>query len=241
MSTSGTTNFTMTRDQLIEASLRALQVYGIGDTIPPEVITNVAQALNIWVKALCMKGLFLWCVQEVEIPMVAGQAQYQIGPLTNKPRPLRILDAYIRYSTGNDVSLTITSRYDYDTLGLKSAQGIPNQLYYDPQLDNGLVTFYNVPFATTDTVHLVIQRQIQDFNLATDNPDFPQEAFQMLKWGLADEIGLEQGARLEVRQEVALRSKRYMNEFSDFQQEQASVFFTPSTQGQGIRASEWSY
>jgi len=241
MSTSGTASFTINRDQLIEAALRTLQVYGIGDTIPAQVMTDVAQALNIWVKALCMKGLFLWCVQEVEVPMVAGQAQYPIGPLINKPRPLRILDAYIRYSTGNDVSLTITSRYDYDTLGLKSAQGIPNQLYYDPQLSNGLVTFYNVPFAAGDTVHLVIQRQIEDFNLATDNPDFPQEAFQMLKWGLADEIGLEQGARTEVRQEVALRSKRYMSEFADFQQEQASVFFTPSTTGQGLRSSAWSY
>lgn len=241
MSTSGTTVFTITRDELVQAALRLLQVYGIGDTIPPQVITDASQALNIWVKALCMKGLFLWCVQEINVPMVAGQASYSIGPLSNQPRPLRILDAYIRYATGNDVSLTITSRYDYDTLGLKTAQGIPNQLFYDPQLNNGVVTFYNVPFASTDTVHLVIQRQVQDFNLATDNPDFPQEAIQMLKWGLADEIGLEQGARLEVRQEVALRAKRYMNEFADFQQEQASVFFTPANQGQGLRTTAWSY
>lgn len=232
MATSGTTVFTVTRDELVQSALRLLQVYGIGDTIPPEVIANASQALNIWCKALVMKGLFLWCVEEIEVPMVIGQAQYPIGPLSNQPRPLRILDAFIRHDTGNDVSLTITSRYDYDTLGMKAAQGIPNQLYYDPQLDNGIVTFYNVPFQDTSVVHLIIQRQIQDFNLATDNPDFPQEAIQMLKWGLADEIGMEQGARDNVLAMVASRAKRYMDEFADFQQEQASVFFTPSSQTQ---------
>lgn len=232
MSTSGTTNFTVTRDQLVQSALRLLQVYGIGDTIPAEVITNASQALNIWVKALVMKGLFLWCVEEITVPLVVGQAQYSIGPLSNQPRPLRILDAFIRHSTGNDVSLTITSRYDYDTLGMKAAQGIPNQLYYDPQLDNGIVTFYNVPFDATSVVHLVIQRQIQDFNLATDNPDFPQEAIQMLKWGLADEIGMEQGARDNVLAMIAPRAQRYMEEFAAYQQEQASVFFTPASQTQ---------
>ena len=234
MATSGTYTFTVTRDQLIEAALRALQVYGIGDAIPAQVITDCAQALNIWCKALAQRGLFLWCVQDLTVPMVAAQPTYSIGPLSGQPRPLRILDAYLRNNaTGNDVSLTITSRYDYDTLGLKAAQGIPNQLFYDPQLNNGVVTLYNVPIDTGSTLHIVAQRQIQDFNLATENPDFPQEAFQMLKWGLADEIGMEQGARDAVLDRVYAKAKQYMEEFIDAQQEQASVFFTPVVMGQG--------
>jgi len=235
MATSGTTTFTVTRNELIEAALRCLQVYGIGDAIPSQVITHTAQALNIWCKALSKKGLFLWCVQEIPVVLVAGQASYSIGPLSSQSRPMRILDAFIRDSTGNDVGLTITSRYDYDTLGLKAAQGIPNQLFYDPQLGNGIITFYNVPIAAGSTVRLVIQRQIQDFNLATDNPDFPQEAFQMLKWGLADEIGIEQGARDAILDRVGQKARAYMAEFTDWQQEQASVFFTPNQMAQGQR------
>lgn len=234
MATSGTYAFTLTRDEIIQAALRTLQVYGIGDAIPAQVITDCAQALNIWTKALAKNGLFLWCVQEISVAMVAAQASYNIGPLTATPRPMRVLDAYLRNNSSlSDVSLTITSRYDYDTLGLKAAAGIPNQLYYDPQLTNGIVTLYNVPLDTTNTLHLVIQRQIQDFNLATDNPDFPQEAFQMLKWGLADEIGLEQGARDNVLDRVSQKARYYMGEFTDSQQEFASVFFTPSAAGQG--------
>lgn len=220
----------MNRDQIAAAALRLLQVYGVGDTIPPEVISNTSQALNIFCKALVQRGLFLWCVQDVSVPMVVNQRSYQLGPLSNQPRPLRILDAYLRGPSGNDVGLTITSRYDYDTLGLKSAQGIPNQLFYDPQLNNGIVTLYNVPISTAYTMHIVVQRPFQDFNTATDNPDFPQEALQMLKWGLADEVGMEQGARDNVLDRVSKKAAYYIEEFCSYQQEQASVYFTPSPQ-----------
>jgi len=231
MATSGTYAFTVNRDQLIEAALRTLQVYGIGDPIPPQVVTDCAQALNIWCKALVKKGLLLWCIQEITLPMVAAQSAYPVGPASGHPRPLRVTDAFLRTTaSGTDVQLTVTSRYDYDTLGLKSAEGIPNQLFYDPQLVNGIVTLYNTPIDASTVLHLIIQRQVQDFNLAVDNPDFPEEAFQMLKWGLADEIGMEQGARDATLDRVASRAARYMEEFVDWQQAQeaASVFFTPT-------------
>lgn len=232
MATSGTYTFTVTQNDIIKAAFRKLQVYAEGDTVPPTALSDASFALNVWIKSLCMKGYFLWCVQDIPVPMVAAQAAYQIGPLSNQPRPLRILDAYIRNSQGNDVKLTITSRYDYDTLGQKAASGIPNQLYYDPQLNNGIVTLYNVPIDATQTVHLVIQRQIQDFNLSTDNPDFPQEAFNMLVWGLADQIGLDYSVRADVLTIVERRAAQYLTEFSDFQQAQeASTFFTPSERG----------
>ena len=229
MATSGTYSFTVTRDDLIAGALRVLQVYGVNDPIPAEVTTAVAWDLNVWVKSRAMSAMFLWCVQDISVPMVAAQSAYKIGPLSNQPRPMRILDAYLRSPTGNDVALTITSRYDYDTLGQKAAQGIPNQLFYDPQLGNGVVTLYNVPVDASYTLHLVIQRQIQDFNLASDNPDFPQEAYQFLKWGLAAEIGLEQSANPAILDRVEAKALSYRKEFEDFQQAQeASVFFTPT-------------
>lgn len=235
MATSGTYTFTVTAQNIVEAALRVLQVYGIGDPIPAQAITDTMEALNIWVKAMVKGGLFLWTVQDLQVPMVAAQATYSVGPLSSQPRPLRILDAYLRNSSGNDTTLSVTSRYDYDTLGLKSAQGIPNQLFYDPQLGNGVITLYNVPIEAGSTLHIIAQRQIQDFTSTSDNPDFPQEAFQMLKWGLADEISLEQGAREAIIDRVAMRAKAYRTEFEDWQmaQEAASVYFSPSGNGQG--------
>jgi hypothetical protein len=124
--------------------------------------------------------------------------------------------------------MAIVSRYDYDTLGAKSSQGVPNQAFYDPQLGAASITLYDVPVDSTYTMHVVYQRQIQDFNLSTDNPDFPQEAFRLLKWCLADEIALEYQAPMDVRQELGVRAKKYRESFFATEQEQVSTFFTPS-------------
>ncbi len=228
MATSGTYTFLMNRDSIIAAALRTLEVIGEGESPSATAVTNCAEALNILVKGMVVEGLPLWCVQELVVPMVAAQASYSIGPVSTQPRPLRILQAFLRFSTGNDVELTIVGRSDYNTLGLKTAQGTPNQLFYDPQLTNGIVTLYNIPQDALSELHVVIQRQIQDFNLSTDNPDFPQEAYQMLKWSLADELSLEYGAKAHIVQMVAAKAKAYRDAFMGFEQEQTSVFFYPS-------------
>lgn len=228
MATSGTYTFLMNRDSLIGAALRTLQVLGEGDVPSPIALANCGEALNILTKAMVLEGLPLWCVQELLVPMVAGQAVYNVGPVSSQARPLRVLQAFLRYSTGNDLELAVVSRYDYNGLGLKTAQAQPNQLYYDPQLTNGIVTVYNVPADATATLHLVIQRQLQDFNLASDNPDFPQEAYQMLKWCLADELSLEYGAKPHIIQICATKAKMMRDSFMGFEQEQVSMSFTPS-------------
>jgi hypothetical protein len=73
----------------------------------------------------------------------------------------------------------------------------------------------------------VIQRQLQDFNLATDTPDFPQEAFRLLKWCLADEVALEYQTPVGMRQEIAARASHLRENYAASLQEQVAVRFTP--------------
>lgn len=230
MPSSGTYNFQMTRDDLIAASLRLTGRFGAGVAIPAEDITNCAQALNILCKELVTEGLPLWCVQNLAIPLIAGQASYNLSTLTGQTLPQRILDGYLTLLVSNsDIQFAPKSRYDYDNLGLKTQQGVPNQCFYDPQLGAGALIMYPVPDATSTYVyHAIIQRQIQDFNLATDNPDFPQEAFRLLKWCLADEVGLEYQTPEGVRREINQKAVSLKEKFFSYQQEQASIQFTPS-------------
>jgi hypothetical protein len=137
----------------------------------------------------------------------------------------------------NDVSLTIESRYDYNTLGNKLSPGVPNQLFYSPNVTNGIATLYNVPNLTGYVLYTTAQRPIQDFNLATDNPDMPQEAFQALKWNLADELSLEYGSPQINLQLIQSKAKYYMDELMNFEQEQVSVYFTPSQRPQGYQGT----
>lgn len=311
MATSGTTIFTMSRDQIIQAALRGLHVYGPTDTIPSADITYCAEALNIVIKALASKGTLIWTINKLVVPTVAGVSAYPIGttagylysttitnagslgaagtyaltitggggtgatgtytiaangtlstiaitnggnsftsnPVLSFPlggisgatatstivglttnRPMRINNAFIRDSYGNDQELKITARYDYDQLGQKSSSGKPNQLFYDPQLNNGIITLYNVPSDNLSFVHLIIKRQIQDFNSSTDNPDFPQEFYQALKWILMDEVALEYEASPTTLKVVQMKSAQYKEELVSFEEEDASITFSPSQQ-----------
>ena len=238
MATSGTWNFAVTGNDIILAAFRKLQVYGPNDAGPSaNDLTYAAQALEVMVKEMAIDGLPLWCVSVLAIPLIAGQQTYTIGPQGSPAtfRPLRITDAWIRNSTGNDVQITVESRYDYDTLGEKTATGVVNQIFYDPQIGNtvappgsGIVTVYDVPSDSTYTMYLVCQRSIQDIGTTTNNVDFPQEAYKMLIYGLADELQEEYEVKESLGARITARATMYRKRFFDSTQENASVFFAPS-------------
>src|SRR5512135_671419 len=138
-----TTTYSVTVSDIINSSLRTLGVLGATDTASSNDLTNCLQALNIIVKDWGKDAQYLWKQKEVLIPMVAGQTSFQIGPTATgtgalvTDRPLRILDAFIRDSSNNDQTLQIVSKQEYNQLGDKTSQGVPNQIFYDAQIPNG--------------------------------------------------------------------------------------------------------
>jgi len=227
---SGTYTFGMTALQIVQAALRLTGAFDEYETIPNTDQDNCLQALEILVKEMAQDGLPLWCVKDVSFPTVIGQATYNLSTITGTTLPLRILDQYIVDQAGNSVTLIMTSRYDWDTLGQKFQPGIPNQVWYDPQLNGGTLTLYDVPIDATHTIHVVVQLQMMDVGSLTNNLYFPQEAYRMLKWCLADEICLEYRTPADERREINDKATGYRDKFfnAEFGQEQTSVFFTPS-------------
>lgn len=80
MAVTGTNSFTVTRDDIIKATLRLLGVIGIGETPETEDYTNCSQALNIMIKSWAKKGFPLWVNEEILVPMITGNTLYNIGP-----------------------------------------------------------------------------------------------------------------------------------------------------------------
>src|SRR3972149_2830033 len=228
-----TTTFLVNRNDIINAVLRLLEVIGTSETANAEDFTNCAQALNIMVKAWQVDGYPLWAIRDVSVPLVAANATYQIGDTATgtgavvTTRPLRIQEAYIRDSSGNDTSLQILSRQEYTYLSDKDTEGVPNQVFYDPLLTNGVLYVYPVPTDALSTIHIVVQKPLADFNLSTDNPDFPQEWYQSLKWGLAAEIGLEYGASERKLQRIEQKAMLYKENLDSWSQEEVSTTFSP--------------
>ena len=223
------TSYTINRDQVINASLRTLGVIGAGDEPSPEDYANCAQALNLYIKQLQTKGLPLWLVEDLQVPMIAGQYVYQLGPTGDVicDRPLRVVMAFIRSPQQNDTTLQVISRQEYMQQGYKPSSGIPNQVYYDPQLGNGVLYVFNSPNADGWTIHLQVQQPIQDILTPGAIPQFPSEWFNTLKFGLADQLALEYGVPAQVRAELAQRAAKYEEVMTDWSQEEASTSFSP--------------
>ena len=235
MAVTGTTTFALASQDIILAALRVLAVYGPQDTVPAAEMTTALQALNIIAKEFALQGLPLWKVEQVSIPTVAGQASYNLSTASASTLPLRILDAMLVDTTvtpNSQVQLQILSRYDFDKLGMPAQSGVPNQIYYNPQLGSGQLIVFPVPTVTTYNIVVVAQQQIDDFNALTDSPDFPQEALLMLKWRLADELALEYVTDARARAEIHQKAAMYAERFFASTQEQASIIFSPNRQGQ---------
>ena len=211
--------------------MRVLGVVGAGDNPTPADYQNCAEALNLYIKQLQTKGLPLWKVEDLQVPMVAGQTTYTLGPTGNvvTDRPLRVVMAFIRSSTNNDTVLQVISRQEYMQQSYKPSQGVPNQCYYDPQLTNGVLYVYNTPFDSTYTIHLQVQLPISDITSPNSVPEFPNEWYNLLKFGLADQVAMEYGVSAGIRQELAMRAAKMLDEMIDWSQEEASTMFMPET------------
>jgi len=107
MATSGTTTFTVTRDQIIEAALRSLAVLEEGATPGPNALENASFTLNLILKKWQSEGIKLWTIKEYILPLVPNQTSYTIGPSgtynLNAAKPLRLIQAYLR-NLSNDTS-----------------------------------------------------------------------------------------------------------------------------------------
>lgn len=235
MATSGTTVFTVTRDEVINGALRLCGVLQDGQSATPQQLTDGAQALNTLLKFYATKGWLLWVYEWTTWTTVSAQASYTIAPSganITANRPLRIANAFVRDTTNNfDTPMVMLTRQQFDMLSPKTQPGIPNSFYYDPSRDTGVLYPWPIPNDATHQIRINSQRHIQDITSGAQNFDVPQEWFLPLKWQLASELGPEFGVTERSQQRIDGKAQFYLDEVTNFAvAEEPSVYFTPSPQ-----------
>ncbi len=330
MSVSGTTSFSQTQYQVIQAAFNILNVYGIGRTFSAEDYTLAVQMLNMMIKAWGTKGLHLWCKEEgvlylqqytsrygfgnsssigltpayttlssgaytaqttvsaalgantlivsstanfvtgqyigvvqsdmslfwttissvtnsttvvlaASIPVAVNTAAnvYVFTALLNKP--YRIISARLRYgfdsgatSTVNDIIMNPLSHAEYEALPTKSTNGsTPNQYYYDPQTDYGVMNIWVRPIDCSYRIHFTYERIIDDITNATDNFDFPQEWYEPITWQLALRLAFP-FAKLKQYAQLKEMATMMLDNLLEFDTEQTGISFQPDRDGGGI-------
>jgi hypothetical protein len=80
MATSGSTDFTLNRDQIIAAALRRLRRIDPALTTPAQDVTDCSQALNLLIKEWANDGVLLWLNEEVCLFQQYNTQFYALGP-----------------------------------------------------------------------------------------------------------------------------------------------------------------
>lgn len=313
MTLTNTTVFTLTRDEVLNASARVTGYLASGESLSAEDKTNRSQALNIMVKSWATRGLALWVTNQIVMTLVPGIYSYPIGPsaayvysisatggsgysaggtwtatngtagtaasgtytvaagqiatmtilvagtsYTSAPttftlsgpgsaavitakiagltthKPLKFIDnTFVRKPDGSDTPLNQLARSDYNIRSPKGTAGVPVDFYYEPGIENGTITFTQVPTDTTYYLYGQIQRYFFDMVAGSDNFDFPQEWLLALKWGLAAEMALEDEVSMDKLAYIETKAASVVAGCFDFSVEEASTYFTVATQGRG--------
>jgi hypothetical protein len=255
--TSGSINqVTVPASEIILDALQDLRVVQDGASPTTGDTTDAIRKLNFLLKKWATKGLMLWTLDTLVIPMVASKTFYTIGPAGAdfiSYRPLRALDGtYARQTSGGqnlDTPLQLLSRMDYMNLGNKGSTGVINSFYYDPQMSTtvggvsqpstaynpansvGIVYVYVTPSDTTRTLYLQVQRPIQEITTGTQTFDLPLEWYEALTKNLgaelADKYEVPENRLMRIKQEA----KFLLDEIVDWgATEQAPVTFQPDYQ-----------
>ena len=230
--------FSVTRDQIITLACRKLGILELGSVPDSETVANASLALNLFVKQMATEGLKLWTVNELVIPLVNGQTEYVLGPVSQNPttdldtpKPLKIIQGWLRQITVSppiDIPLQILSQQEYNTLGSKFSTGVANSIYYQIRQNSGNLYAYLTPnynAAYQYELHVMAQQPIEDINYGSSIPNFPNEWMNTLVWNLADQLAIEYSVPTGHRQEIAARAKAYRDQLTDWDVESTSTFF----------------
>jgi hypothetical protein len=232
MAVSGSTDFSVNRDQLINDSLEL-----IGAKAPNEPMTNnelqgASRTLNMMLKSWQTDGLQLWLRRSLSLVLIDGTSKYTLGPggATAVGRPLRVLKAMRKDTSDNEVEVFQYTQDEYLEQTPKNTEGTPVSYYYDPQLTNGNLHVWPTPGSTEAseyTLEITYHKPTDDMDSATDDFEFPQEWLETIKYGLALKLAPVYGLPIEDRKQLYYEFKPMKDKLDAWDQESGSIYFQP--------------
>jgi len=145
---------------------------------------------------------------------------------------LRLNNLWRRTDSGIDIPLDLIPRQEYVDLSDKDSNGVVTQGYYDPRLDTGVLSLWQTPgdSQTEELIYLRGARTFQDFDAGANTPDFPQEWYLALTWGLAKLRATASGVTGQDLKDIIVIAEDEMRKAVDFDTEDGSIYIMPDDQ-----------
>lgn len=183
MATSGTTNFSLPLDELLEqASLRV----GGEPTLGTEARVS-RRALDLLFTDLQNRGILLHTLEQVLVTLTSAVATISCSTDT-----LDVLDAVVRRNN-TDLMMVRMGYGEYLDIPRKTQQGRPTQFFVNRQRENPLIYVWPAPENSTDILVYWKMRFVQDAGKLSNDPDMPRRFFPALVAGLAYYLALNRG------------------------------------------------
>lgn len=314
MAVSGSVDFTVTRDNIIEAALKIAGALGEGASASTNAKNDTAVMLNMMVKAWQADGLHLWAQEELVVFPVKDQRTLTLAASGNDraclrndyiktqlngdhasgattltvddttgmansdvvgvqttaggiswttissvdsstqltiasgisaaaadnknvytyttvfaEKVLRINNAWRQTDDLVDIPVKILSRQEFVDLSTKTSSGPITQIFPDARRDSMVIFVWQVPDDdyTDEVLYLRATHILDDFDAASDNPDFPQEWYLALTWGLAELIGPQYGMTGQELREIQMIAAREKARVEQWDSEYQSIYLMP--------------
>lgn len=223
MATSDSIDLSLTASQVIQFSLRKINLLADAETASSEMQARALRALEVMLKGW-MRYAGIWRLKEGYATPVADQQGYSLDP-----RPYWVIDVRWRDADGNDIPMTEMTRQEYYDLPLKSTNGVPTQWYFDPQRSTSDLYIWPLPSSiTTETLRITYQRRIEDIDDTDNEIDVDQEHLETVGYNLAARLADDYGRRGPHIDRVIARAQQLFEEMEDLDRPEV-IRFIPET------------
>jgi hypothetical protein len=223
MTTSGTANFNLDISDIIEEAFeRNGQELRTGYELK-----TARRSLNLLTIELANRGINLWTIEQGEIPMVTGQATYDIPADT-----IDLLDMVVRTGSGQnqtDINISRISEPTYSTIPNKNALGRPIQVWIQRLRDNPKISVWPTPNEPGSQYTFVYWRlrRIQDASGSTQTMDIPFRFLNCMVAGLAYYLSMKLPVDPGRRAELKMDYEQQLQMAQDEDREKAPIRFVP--------------
>jgi hypothetical protein len=187
MTTSGTTAFNMDLTELVEESMERCGA----ELRTGYDLRTASRSLQLMFANWANRGLNMFTYEQGMIPLVAGQATYDLPADT-----VDLLEHVIRTGAGSqstqaDLTITRISVSTYATIPNKLQQARPIQVWIE-RLDTPRITVWPVPDNSQPYVFVYWRlRRIQDAGTGVNTMDMPFRFYEAMTAGLAYHLALK--------------------------------------------------
>lgn len=173
MATSNSTNFNLTRNEIIEEMFRELGVLTPNRNLTSEEMNDGARTLNLFVKALISQGIFLWKTKQATLFLVGAQSAYTIDGST-----ANVTESF------NETTTTATAASGASTIAVTSATGFTVGYFLGILQDDNSIHWTTVSSVSSLTIGLTDTlasaaasgNKVFVYQTKTDRPEVLQNA-----------------------------------------------------------------